>query len=166
MARNNQGDRTAVPHLDWYIYACLSPYSSLKPVKAVEFGKYIHSLYPQDSWNLTKQKQTESAFVYRPIRISVETGAKWVLEMCGSWQFCHFMNIWYMLPLLFLILAAKTIKAFDRCTAYYSTCKLKHINMFAAEMQISLSKLAQISSIFWTVGCPVWEYKFRKINYK
>lgn len=63
-------------------------------------------------------------------------------------SFCHFVNIWYMLPLFFLELAAKKIKALDRCTAYYSTDKLKHINLFAAEMQIPISKLAKVSSSF------------------
>lgn len=35
------------------------------------------------------------------------------------------------------------IEALDRCSACYSTQKLKHIHLFAAETQFSLSKRAK-----------------------
>lgn len=78
---------------DLFTPVSLYLFSSLKTMETVEVCKtHTCSLFTK-FLEFNQLNQTTSAFVYKPIRLSIKTGEKLVLEMSGSWKLCHFVNI-------------------------------------------------------------------------
>lgn len=76
MAKNNQGDKIAVSHHHGCFYISLNIHLHAhikKQWKQWNIVKYIHGLYTEDTWNLTKQIYTKSCFISKPIRLPIET---------------------------------------------------------------------------------------------